>query len=234
MTHRINSWHRPQPVNAVQTTRNLSNNTTFDIHPKQAELKLIQQLQADFCLPHRPYFMQQVHGNRVIEYQSQPNTDFAVKADACFTRGKNIICAVMTADCLPVLLTDSVGSFVAAVHCGWRSLYGDILTQTLTQVNSNHPILAWLGPCIKQLQYEVDETFVCNYLQQHPSCHTAFSEIIDGKSFACINTLAQLQLMEFGVTEIESSDACTFLDPAYYSWRRNNSIKRMATLTWLR
>ena len=233
MTHWIEQWHRPAHVMAIQTTNSIAQHPSFDVHPKLSKPELIKQLAAEFDLPHAPKFLQQVHGNQVVEYTQQPDSQMTRPADACFTRSKNVICAVMTADCLPVLLTDIAGSFVAAVHCGWRSLYASILRETLKSINSEDQIFAWFGPCIQAKQYQVDESFVINYLKQHPNSHSAFTTIKAGKSFADLYAMASIQLNALGVKRIEAANQCTFLDPNYYSWRQNNSPKRMASMVWL-
>jgi YfiH family protein len=233
MTHLIEFWHEPNHVKAVQTTNSLSHHQAFDVHPNQSNPDLIDLLVESFDLPHVPCFLQQVHGNQIIEYTQQPKRQLIHQADACFTRSSHVVCAVLTADCLPVLLTDSVGSFVAAVHCGWRSLFANILTETLKKVNSQHQVLAWLGPHIQQPQYEVDEHFVVNFLKQHPQSHQAFTPIKSGRSQASLSVMARIQLLEMGVTQIETADQCTFLDPNHYSWRQNNTANRMASMLWM-
>ena len=233
MTHLIEHWHKPAHVKAVQTTNSLSHHQAFDMHPKQSDPSLINLLVEDFALPHAPFFLQQVHGNQIIEYTQQPQHQLTHQADACFTRCSDVVCAVLTADCLPVLLTDSVGSFVAAVHCGWRSLFADILTETIKRINSQHPVLAWLGPHIQQPQYEVDEHFVVNFLKKHPQSHQAFTPIKSGKSQASLSVMARIQLQELGVTQVETTNQCTLLDPNQYSWRENNTTHRMASMLWI-
>lgn len=233
MTHWIEHWQRPRHVMAIQTTNTLAQNQWFDIHPNQSKPELINLLVEGFNLPHVPQFLQQVHGNQIIEYSKQAESQLSYQADACFTRSKDVICAVMTADCLPVLLTDNAGSFVAAVHCGWRSLDANILKETLNKINSEHQILAWFGPCIQPMQYEVDESFVKNYLKQHPNSHPAFTAINTGKSFSDLHAMASIQLNALGVKRIEAANQCTFLQPNYYSWRQNNTNKRMASMLWL-
>ena len=233
MTHLIKCCQYPVQVKAIQTTNSLAEHKPFDIHPKQSKPELINQLVRDFNLPHQPIFLQQVHENQVIEYTEKPVAQLQHQADACFTRHTGIVCAVMTADCLPVLLTDTAGTFVAAVHCGWRSLYAEILTKTLQSIKSPHSILAWFGPYIHQPQYEVDKAFVEQYLKKQPDSKQAFTAIKAGKSFANLSVMAQIQLNASGVNRIQHHNQCTFLNTNYYSWRENNTIQRMASMIWL-
>lgn len=237
MTHLIESWQKPDRVRAVQTNNLLhdGNHTHdyFDVHPHHSNSEMMAILTKQFNMPHIPRFLKQVHKSSVQEFNQPPIKDFSVEADACFTRQPGIVCAVMTADCLPVLLTDEKGSFVAAVHCGWRSLFDDILTKTIDTINPSNQVLAWFGPCISQPQYEVDEPFVEHYLKQHPDCEPAFTQIVDGKSHASLHQLASRQLHQTVDVQIGHSNECTFLGQNYYSWRENQTIKRMASMMWI-
>ena len=233
MTFLINNWFQPKHVVGLQSTKNLLNLHQFDIHPNHSKSAAIQQLVNHYHLPHEPQFLHQVHDNHVVEYKTTPKNQLTIQADACFTRSPNVICAVMTADCLPVLITDTAGSFVATVHCGWRSLYADILAKTIQAIQPQHDIVAWFGPCIQASQYEVDQSFVVNYLDQHPDATSAFKPIVKSKSHANLHRMAQIQLQKLGITQIAMSKECTYLDDRYYSWRQNKTTKRMASMAWI-
>lgn len=238
MTHSINQWlaqtsGADNGVHALQTTRFLQPNQPFCVHPEHNHSIGLEQLSEKFKLPHQPKMLRQTHGNQVIEYLQIPKAHFQYQADACFTRQPGVVCAVMTADCLPVLLTDKQASFVAAVHCGWRSLFAGILEVTLKKINSKNEIYAWFGPCIQAAQYEVDAAFVENYSKQHPDSIGAFSPIIKGKSHADLYQLASLQLQACGVKNIHQSNECTYLSDNYYSWRENQTTHRLASMIWI-
>src|SRR5690606_23436525 len=102
-------------------------------------------LRAALALPQEPYWINQVHGSTVVKANLEnPNP---VEADACWSDQKGVVCAVLTADCLPVLITDNTGSCVAAVHAGWRSLLGGILEETVKALPSKaDQLIVWLGP----------------------------------------------------------------------------------------
>jgi YfiH family protein len=232
MTHTIQQWHKSGHVHALQTSNTLIDEA-FDIHPNHSDPQQMTQLASIFALPHQPKFVKQVHGSKVIEYENMPSKDFNTEADACFTRAPGVICSVLTADCLPVLMTDTNGTFVAAIHCGWRSLYANILSATINIINPSHEINVWFGPCIQPSQYEVDEEFVNNYLSKHPYAAEAFSPISNLKSFANLYQLAEMQLNNMGINNISKANECTHTDPRYYSWRENQTPKRNATLIWM-
>lgn len=237
MTHLIKHWQQPSCVVALQATNKLGSQELFNIHPKEATPSSIQELVDRFQLPHAPHFLNQVHGNDVVEYKSKNqllmSKQMSQSADACFTRLPNIICAVLTADCLPILLTDKKGTFVAAIHCGWRSLYANIIAVTVSAIKPKYEVIAWLGPCIQAAQYEVDEAFAHHYLKQHPNAQGAFTTVINGKCQADLYQLANTQLKDLGINHITYSNQCTYLNAEYYSWRENKTTSRMATMAWL-
>lgn len=234
MTQLITQWTAPAEVAVLQTSRTFQNQTCFDIHPNNTTTQSLDTLVSEYHLPHNPVFMLQKHENHVIEYFEPPKSHFKEQADACFTRTPGVICAVMTADCLPVIMTDIHGSFVAAVHCGWRSLSANILDKTISAINPTKQILAWFGPCIQQNQYEVDASFVTNYLSKHSDSSAAFSPIINNKSFASLYQMAAIQLNKLGITKIHQSRQCTFNNKDYFSWRENATPHRMSTMVWIK
>ncbi len=233
MTHLIHNWCEYSTVKAIQTDNQLPDSIDhFDIHPNNQQSTQLIQLQQQFDLPHLPYFLKQIHAADCIELTTPLTNNFHYSADACFSRESGIICAIMTADCLAVLLTDSEAGFVAAVHCGWRSLYQGILLKTLRKINTDKPVKAWFGPCICQDHYEVGGDFVEHYVAAHPSAQTAFTSIKAGKSQCDLRQLATVQLQQLGVYDITVDNHCTFADSRYYSWRKNKTAARQASLIW--
>ena len=226
-------------VKSLQTTRHggLSqkpydslNLGVFGKDPKA--LKNISTIQN---LPHLPIFMEQIHGNTVVEYKKKPLKHGENKADACFTREKNIICSVLTADCLPVLITDTDASVVAAVHCGWRGLYSNILEKTLEKLDvDNKKLQCWLGPCISYKPYRVDEKFRQQFVQKNKTFAHCF--YLDKKKswHADLKKIAVTQLEAQGVEQIVQSPYCTFDNKnLFYSYRRDGETGRMASMIWL-
>lgn len=223
-------------VYILQTHQGLLPNTLphLDIHPKNNGDLALAQIKDEFQLPHHPIFMRQVHGDNSIVLNSIPTKHFWQSADACYTDTQNIICAVMTADCLPVLVTDQHASFVAAVHCGWRSLYQDILKKTLDKIGSSDGLIVWFGPAICSNHYQVDEAFKDHYLQRHPEAEQAFSEVIDNHCYADLKALAMAQLKNENIRRIEDCQICTYEDESYDSWRQNKTPNRQASMIWIK
>lgn len=229
--HQTNGTH----AYVLQTHRRLMTECLpdLDIHPLHGSERSLQLIQQRYRLPHQPFFLQQVHGAEAIALHEPPSTHFWTSADACYTFQKNIVCAVMTADCLPVLITDSQTSFVAAVHCGWRSLYEGILTKILNKISTDNPLIVWFGPAICQNHYQVDQAFKNHYLKAHPTAAKAFTRVIDGHCYADIAIMARVQLQHFEVANLYFNERCTYEDPDYYSWRRNKTKARQASLIWM-
>ena len=177
-------------------------------------------------------WLRQVHGTRVIHAPSEYQE--GVEADAVWSDEAGFACAVMTADCLPVVLADNEGQCVAAVHCGWRGLAGGILKRTIEAmpVTAEH-LVAWLGPAIGPSAFEVGaEVLAAFYLAEgdiavHPIPGS------NDKYFLDLNVLAGRQLAELGLdpSHILGGDTCTFSDASrFYSYRRDGQTGRMATL----
>ena len=184
------------------------------------------------CLPSAPCWLQQVHGTLAVNAENTPKP---AVADAAFTRQAGRVCAVMTADCLPVLFCDRAGSVVAAAHAGWRGLLGGVLESTLSvmAVAPDH-VLAWLGPAIGPSAFEVGDEVRTAFVTDLPTAGEAFAPCGQGKWLAELYALARLRLARAGVTAVYGGTACTYSDPArYFSYRRDGVTGRMATLIWL-
>jgi YfiH family protein len=186
-------------------------------------------------LPHVPVFMQQVHTNKVTEYKQAPQTHGEVIADACFTTKPNIICAILTADCLPILISDKNASVVAAIHCGWRSLHADIIKQTLIKLAVNNADLyCWLGPCISYKPYRVDAAFREKFTLKDKQFAHCFYRNKKGGWHADLKKIAVTQLQASGVKFISQSPYCTHDNKSlFYSYRRDGETGRMASMIWL-
>ena len=186
------------------------------------------------CLPAEPFWLNQVHGIGVQEACADA-PDVPPDADAGFTRQPGVVCAVMTADCLPMLLTDRSGSVVAAAHAGWRGLCNGIIEATIARMAvPASDILAWLGPAIGPDAFEVGPEVRAAFMAHDPTAASAFAAIPDGKYLADIYLLARQRLNACGVTEVHGGDACTVTErERYFSYRRDGRTGRMASLIWL-
>lgn len=182
-------------------------------------------------------WLDQVHGTRVVELT--PQTVAAVpEADASFTHHPGVACAILTADCLPVVLADENASVVGAAHAGWRSLCGGVLENLIDSLGVKRECLhAWLGPAIGPERFEVGPEVREAFISQHPESERAFVASPSRAShyLADIYELARIRLVHAGVTRIQGGGLCTVSDPVrFFSYRRDGQTGRMATLAWLK
>ncbi|PNG11845.1 peptidoglycan editing factor PgeF [Stutzerimonas stutzeri] len=188
-----------------------------------------QQLQR--VLGCEPAWMNQVHSSIAIEAdpRHRPN------ADASWTGEAGIACAVLTADCLPVLFSDRAGTRVAAAHAGWRGLAGGVLEATVAAMAiPGDQLLAWLGPAIGPDAFEVGPEVRDAFVSRHAAAADAFSASSNaGRYMADIYRFARLHLAACGVTAVFGGGYCTVGDPRFYSYRRAARTGRFASLIWL-
>jgi len=235
----IPAWPLPPSVRALQTLRtgggsrapwngfNLGNHVGDVPEQVAANRSALRDL-----LPGEPLWLQQVHGSVVVD--AAMSSDYVI-ADASFTRSRGRICAVMTADCLPVLFCDRAGTVVAAAHAGWRGLLAGVLEQTVASMATPAAdILAWLGPAIGPACFEVGDEVRAAFLADSSIAEAAFVAHGSGKWLADIYQLACQRLNRLGVSEISGGNACTVSEEnRYFSYRRDGVTGRMASLIWL-
>lgn len=187
-------------------------------------------------LPAEPAWLTQVHGTTVLD---AADVFDAPEADASFTTQNGVVCAIMTADCLPVLFADAGGRVVGAAHAGWRGLAGGILENTVARMREAgaENLHAWLGPAIGPAQFEVGEDVLQAFIAKDASAYDVFKPIDGrpGKYLADIYRLARQALAKVGVMNVSGGNFCTVSNPQhFYSFRRDGVTGRMAALIWLR
>jgi polyphenol oxidase len=184
------------------------------------------------CLPSEPGWLSQVHGNEVVEVTQ----DMApVEADAAFTRVPGTVCAIMVADCLPILFADRDATVVGAAHAGWRGLAAGVVENTVRAMGvPPSRLLAWLGPAIGPAAFEVGPDVREAFLAGDPGAAIAFTDHKPGKWLADLFLLARRRLRAAGVDAIHGGGLCTASDPRrFFSHRRDKVTGRMAALVWL-
>ena len=190
-----------------------------------------QLLQQRLELPAEPVWLQQVHGTTPVNaIESGP----APVADACWSQQAGVVCAVLTADCLPVLLCDQRGETIAAVHAGWRGLAAGVIEQTVAAMPVQaDELLAWLGPAIGPRAYTVGDEVRDAFLSHQDQAGLAFKGEADGWKLD-LYLLARQRLANCGVTAVYGGDRCTLSEPEdFFSYRRDGQTGRMASLIWL-
>lgn len=188
-------------------------------------------------LPAEPAWLSQVHGTRVVDAADMGKT--VPEADASITNRPGVVCAIQTADCLPVLLCDTKGRVVGAAHAGWRGLAHGVLENTIAHMRDAgaDEITAWLGPAIGPDRFEVGQDVFDAFVHRDSSLASAFkpNPVQSGKYWADIYRLATAVLAHAGVHLVYGGGLCTVSDQRrFFSYRRDKTTGRMASLIWLK
>lgn len=236
------AWNAPAAVHALVTTRgggasvapyaglNLAAHVGDDPVAVSANRR---RLRRGFpALPADPLWLQQVHGTRIVAAEEYHQ---GIQADACIARTPDLVCAVLSADCLPLLLCAADGSVVGAVHAGWRGLSGGIVEACVAAMAvPSDGLLAWLGPAIGPRAYEVGDEVRAAFCAQDAAAERAFVPRQPGKWLCDLYLLARQRLAALGVQRVSGGEHCTFNDAArFYSYRRDGVTGRMASCIWL-
>lgn len=233
------NWPAPVNVCAISTTRhggvstgayaslNLGGHVGDNADSVARNRALLRQ-----HLPAEPLWLKQVHDTVVAVADHACGTP---EADAGIARRPHKICAVLTADCLPLLLCDQAGTVVAAAHAGWRGLAAGVIENTIAAMDADPAtLLAWLGPAIGPNAFEVGDEVRAIFMARDAAAIDAFVPHAPGKWLADIYRLAKIRLARCGVTQVYGGDFCTFQDrERFFSYRRDKTSGRMASLIWL-
>ena len=238
-------WPAPAGVHAGVSTRrggwSTGPWTSFNLgahvgDDPQAVARNRALLAAALALPCAPQWLDQVHGCTVVEAR---NDGTLQTADASWTATPRVVCTVLTADCLPVLLTDRAGTEVAAVHCGWRGLAAGVLEAAVRRFSAPcDELLAWLGPAIGPLAFEVGAEVRAAFLARCDDMvvRAAFVPLHDGalRYNADLYALARAEFVRLGVPQVHGGGWCTYGEPeSFFSYRRDGVCGRMASLIWI-
>lgn len=196
------------------------------------EFAAVRQNRSMLNVPNAPQWLEQVHSTKAVLF---PAEEITLKADAAYTSDKNIVCAVMTADCLPLLITDKQGSCVAAIHAGWRGLCAGIIETTIKKLAVEpESLLVWLGPAIGPDVYEIGEEVYHAFIKGDDAAKQAFTSVSEGHWLFDIYHLAKLRLNKTGVKQIYGGDRCTLSEEEqFFSYRRDGVTGRMASMIWI-
>ena len=191
-----------------------------------------RRLKAAAGLPAEPAWLRQVHGTNVVDLDAAA---YRGPADAAFTRQRGRVCAILTADCLPLVLAADSGDLVAAAHAGWRGLAGGVIEATVKALQvAPEDLVAWLGPAIGPGHFEVGAEVRQAFVKGDLGAETAFVPNARGRFMADLSRLARRRLAALGVSRIYGGGQCTYADgERYFSHRRDGVTGRQATLIWL-
>lgn len=225
------NWQLPAGVAATVTTVEQPGNLAAHVNADPAQvIRHRRQLMQQMSLPSAPRWLRQVHGAHVVTFSQARPTQVA---DAIYSAQPSSVCAVLTADCLPILLCSNDGSEIAAVHAGWRGLVNGVIEKTLEHFHHNaKEIRAYIGPAISQAAFEVglDVYKAFNSLELVDS--ETFHPHLENKWMANLPLMAQRLLHRAGCTDVTLSNLCTYSDSRFYSYRKDPSCGRIATLIW--
>lgn len=187
-------------------------------------------------LPGEPRWLEQMHGTRVVHAEALSAKNGPPQADAIVTKHSAVVCAVLTADCLPILLCTADGGEIAAAHAGWRGLANGIIAAAVDSMsNPANNLLAWLGPAISQPAYEVGKEVRAVFLAADPDSADCFVANGHGRWQADLCGLARRRLAAAGVTEVYGGGFCTYADQErFFSYRRDGQCGRMASFIFRR
>lgn len=234
----VPDWPAPRGVHALVTTRNggvsRGAHASFNLGLRcgdDAASVAANRAQLRALLPQAPKWLHQVHGAAVADADRLRDE---VDADASVARAAGTVCAVMIADCMPVLLCDEAGTVVAAAHAGWRGLAGGVLENTVRAMDVPPArLLAWLGPAIGPAAFEVGADVRDAFLAADAGAAAAFAPHAPGKWLADLFALGRRRLAACGVARVYGGGLCTVAGPQrFYSYRRDRDTGRMAALVW--
>jgi len=235
------NWPAPAHIRAITTTRNGGHSKapydTLNVGEHVGDDPALvsanrQTLIETALLPADPLWLKQTHSTDVIDANHwHPNAE----ADAIICDSADSVCAIMTADCLPVLMTDKSGSQVAAIHAGWRGLQAGIIENTLAQFKMPlSEIIVWLGPAIGPQAFEVGPEVKAAFTDIDGNAESAFTATHSDRFLADIYLLARQRLSAQGVNAIYGGDYCTYSEKDhFFSFRRDGVTGRMASLIWI-
>jgi polyphenol oxidase len=230
-------WPAPNTIHAVTTLRsggvskgyysslNPATHVGDDLIAVTQNRKIIRETLA---LPAEPVWLQQIHSNIAVDAAKVTTLP---QADASYTDAANVVCTVMTADCLPLLVCSSDGRSVAAIHAGWRGLLDGVITHTLTAMAGDN-FLVWLGPAIGADCFEIGAEVREAFVAKSAAFTCAFRQHGE-RWLADIYQLARIELNILGIDKIYGGDFCTVTEhERFYSYRRDKETGRMASLIW--
>ena len=233
----------PKNVQLVSTTRFFDENTrscliesgydnfNLALHVDDNPIQVNNNralLVSKYHLPAKPKFLEQTHSDICLEASSTQ-----CLGDAVVTREKGVVCCVMTADCLPIFISNHSGTQVAVAHTGWKGVLNGIIEATIAKFNQQD-LLVHFGPAISQENFEVGQDVFDQFVNKSQTLEKAFIPFKD-KYKLDIYQAASIILNDLGVKNISGGDQCTFAQAdQYFSYRRDGAQSgRMAHLIWM-
>ncbi len=234
----VPDWPAPRNVRALITTRDggvsngpyasLNLGARTDDDPAAAAENRARLLAH---LPQPPKWLAQVHGSSVVNADTLQDIP---SADASVAQQPGTVCAILVADCLPILIADHAGTCIGAAHAGWRGLAGGVIANTIARMPARPAdLLAYIGPGIGPTAFEVGDDVLHAFCKDTPEREAAFKPLRPGKWLCDLPALARDALHRAGVMQVYGGAMCTYSDAKrFYSHRRDRITGRMAALIW--
>ena len=233
------AWDAPDNIGCCYTTRIggysknkfSHSNLSYDVGDSRISVrKNREELKKSLNLLHEPIWMKQIHSSYI---RKVTDTTKDLVSDSCYTSTVGLACAVLSADCLPILVCNSSGSKVGVIHTGWRGLASGIFPKFVTRFSKKpKDIICWIGPSISPENYLVREDVYKKLIKISSKIfikHDAERWNLDLKQ------AAKMQLKSKGVNKIFTDDMCTYQNSnLYYSYRGENNTGRIASLIWIK
>ncbi|MES2998253.1 MAG: peptidoglycan editing factor PgeF [Pseudomonadota bacterium] len=234
-------WPAPPWIKAATTTRrggfsdppfdSLNLSLTVGDNPDSV-IQNQKLLKSSLGLPKNPLWLKQVHGNKAVSANSAL---IDLVADATYSQESHVVCAVQTADCLPLLVCSRTRYCIAAIHAGWKGLASGIIENSIKSLDcSADDLLVWLGPAIGPQAFVVGAEVVKAFIEKDHEAKAAFRQIGNNHWQANLYQLAKRRLAILGVKAIYGGNYCTYTDKdQFFSFRRDKVTGRMASLIWI-
>ncbi len=221
----IPEWPAPPGVRALVSTRLLGDMRSGA--PGRERLRTL--------LPSQPLWLRQVHGITVVHADGMQPFGAEPEADAAVVRNRGTVCAILVADCMPVLLASESGEVIGLAHAGWRGLAAGVIEATLQAMRvSPRRVMAWLGPAIGPQVYEVGDEVRAVFLERDGTAHSAFRPVRHGHWLLDLYAVARQRLARTGVAQVFGGTFCTYSDrERFFSFRRDRASERIAALAWI-
>ena len=217
------------------SSKNNFKNFNLALHVNDKESHVLANrslLLSQYRLPSNPKWINQTHSNISVNADSITTI---IDADASYSKKIGTVCGILTADCLPVFVSNKEGTAVGIAHAGWRGLVGGIIESLIKSFDGNtEDLIVYLGPAISQLSFEVGEEVKSEYLSKNENFMSCFNFLND-KYYLNLYDAARVVLKSLGVQSISGGNRCTFNEPdQFFSYRRDgHKSGRMAHLIWI-
>jgi YfiH family protein len=217
------------------SSKNNFKNFNLALHVNDKESHVLANrslLLSQYRLPSNPKWINQTHSNISVNADS---ISTIIDADASYSKKIGTVCGILTADCLPVFVSNKEGTAVGIAHAGWRGLISGIIESLIKSFDGNtEDLIVHLGPAISQLSFEVGEEVKSEYLSKNENFMSCFNFLND-KYYLNLYDAARVVLKSLGVQSISGGNRCTFNEPdQFFSYRRDgHKSGRMAHLIWI-